>query len=180
MKKLTLLVALIVVLVAGTWWFKRSPATSSPTPTSVSANDHKNTAYEIEGEPILLKNGTFETEAAPGSAEKVTTEYFGNEVSGDFNNDGTQDTAFLLTQSGGGTGVFYYVVVALNTADGYVGTNGIALGDRIAPQSGEWRNGELIINYADRTASESYADDPTLGVSKYFKVQGRQLIEVKK
>src|SRR3989344_9101174 len=163
MKKFILLFALILVLIAGWLWFK------NPTPTTTTVSDPKNISYEIEGQPIPLKDGTFEIEAAPGSVEIVTTEYFGNDVTGDFNNDGTQDVAFILTQGGGGTGVFYYLVVALKTTDGYQGTNGIALGDRIAPQSLDWRNGEIIANYADHTASESYADEPTLGVSKYFK-----------
>ncbi|KKT86675.1 MAG: hypothetical protein UW86_C0025G0012 [Microgenomates group bacterium GW2011_GWA1_Microgenomates_45_10] len=174
MKKFILLFALILVLIAGWLWFKKS------TPVATVINDPKNIAYEIEGESIPLKDGSYETEAAPDSVEIVTTEYFGNDVTGDFNNDGTQDAAFILTQGGGGTGVFYYLVVALKTTEGYQGTNGIALGDRIAPQNLDWRNGEIIANYADRTASESYADEPTLGVSKYFQVQGRQLVEIKK
>src|SRR3989338_5441790 len=174
MKKFILLFALILVLIAGWLWFKKS------TPVATVINDPKNIAYEIEGESIPLKDGSYETEAAPDSVEIVTTEYFGNDVTGDFNNDGTQDAAFILTQGGGGTGVFYYVVVALKTTEGYQGTNGIALGDRIAPQNLNWRNGEIVANYADRTASESYADEPTLGVSKYFKVQGRQLVEIKR
>ena len=176
MKKFVLIVILVLVLGGGAWWLRRSPSQ----PAKIVSNDEKNISYEIEGQSISLKNGSFETEAAPGAVEIVTTEYFGNAVRGDFNNDGTQDIAFILTQGGGGTGVFYYVVVALKTTEGYQGTNGIALGDRIAPQNLNWRNGEIVANYADRTASESYADEPTLGVSKYFKVQGRQLVEIKR
>ncbi|OGN20059.1 MAG: hypothetical protein A3I32_01000 [Candidatus Yanofskybacteria bacterium RIFCSPLOWO2_02_FULL_45_10] len=174
MKKFILLFALILVLIAGWLWFKKS------TPVATVINDPKNIAYEIEGESIPLKDGSYETEAAPDSVEIVTTEYFGNDVTGDFNNDGTQDAAFILTQGGGGTGVFYYLVVALKTADGYVGTNGLAFGDRVAPQSTEWRNDEIILNYADRKPDETFSVDPSVGVSKYFQVQGRQLVEIKK
>src|SRR3989344_5455732 len=176
MKKFVLIVILVLVLGGGAWWLRRSPSQ----PAKIVSNDPKNISYEIEGQPIPLKAGSFETEAAPGSVEIVTTEYFGNDITGDFNNDGTQDVAFILTQSGGGTGVFYYLVVALKTADGYVGTNGLAFGDRVAPQSTEWRNDEIILNYADRKPDETFSVDPSVGVSKYFQVQGRQLVEIKK
>jgi hypothetical protein len=106
----------------------------------------------------------------PGSAAKIVTRYFGNEATGDLNSDGTPDTALLLTQSGGGSGTFYYVVVALKTKDGYMGTNAVLLGDRIAPQTTELRDGTVIVNYADRKPGEAMTTLPSVGVSKYLKV----------
>jgi len=119
--------------------------------------DYKNTTYTIDGQSVLLQNGVASTSSAPGSASMTTTQYFGNEVRGDFNNDGKEDVAFLLTQNGGGSGTFYYVVVALNTNKGFVGTNAILLGDRIAPESTEYQQGKIIVNYADRAQWESLA-----------------------
>lgn len=117
-----------------------------------------------------------ETEAAPGSASKIVTRYFGNEATGDLNGDGAADVAFLLTQDGGGSGTFYYVVAALKEAGGYRGTNAILLGDRIAPQTTEIRNGTLIVNYADRKPSDPMTTQPSVGVSKYLKIQGTTLV----
>ncbi len=179
MKKI--ITVLLVIVIAGgvLYWFKKPPTTViNNSPTKAQTKDYKNISYAIEGEQILLKNGIHEAPAAPGSEEIVVTEYMGNEVKGDFNNDGTQDVAFILTQSGGGTGVFYYVVVALQGTAGYKGTNAISLGDRIAPQTTEFRNGKIIVNYADRKPDEPYSAEPSVGVSKYFKVSGSKLIEV--
>jgi hypothetical protein len=141
---------------------------------------YKNISYQIEGQQVTLKNGVVETEIVPGSASKSVTTYFGNEVFADFNEDGLQDVAFLLTQNNGGSGTFYYVVAAIKTADGHLGTNAILLGDRIAPQTTEFSNGEIIVNYADRKAGEAMTIQPSLGISRYFKVGEDELVEVLK
>jgi hypothetical protein len=139
---------------------------------------YKDISYDIEGRVITLTNGVSEIEAAPGSAARIITRYFGNESTGDVNNDGTPDVGFLLTQSRGGSGTFYYVVVALKTQDGYVGTNAVLLGDRIAPQSTEIRNGSLIVNYADRRPGEPFTTPPSVGISKVLKVVDGKLSTV--
>ncbi len=141
---------------------------------------YKDTAYTVEGQSVQLVNGVAETEAAPGSASKVTTRVFGNEAEGDLNGDGVSDIAFLLTQNSGGSGTFYYIVVGLKTDTGYQGTNAIVLGDRIAPQTTEIHDGEIVVNYADRKAGEPMTTMPSVGVSKYFKITNGQLVEVTK
>jgi len=77
-------------------------------------SDHKNTEYSIGGRTIWLVDGAAEAAAAPGSAARVVTRYFGNEVRGDLNADGREDVAFLLTQETGGSGTYFYAVAALN------------------------------------------------------------------
>ncbi len=126
--------------------------------------DFKKVAYQVEGQAVTLNNNT--------------TRYFGNDVVGDFNNDGQNDVAFLLTQNPGGSGTFYYVAVALGSKDGYRGTNAIFLGDRIAPQSTEFRGGMIIVNFADRKLGESFSTRPSIGVSKYFRIIDGELREV--
>ena len=151
-------------------------ATSTAAPASAAASP-KDATYLIEGRPVTLTNGLSEVAAAPGSASKVTTRYFGNEATGDLNRDGTPDIGFVLTRSTGGTGTFFYAVVALKTASGYVGTNAVFLGDRIAPQTTEYRDGTLIVNYADRKPGEPMIAKPSVGVSKILKVVDGKLVE---
>lgn len=153
--------------------------TASSTPAAGAAPSYLDATYTIDGVPVTLNNGEASAPAAPGSASMAETKYFGNMVTGDLNGDGVPDAAFLLTQSGGGSGTFYYVVAALKTPAGYVGTNAVLLGDRIAPQTTELRpGGELIVNYADRAAGEPMTAKPSVGVSKYLQVQNGQLVEV--
>lgn len=146
------------------------------------AADPKDATYFFEGEPVTLVNGVSEVEAAPGSAAKDVTRYFGNEVELDLNGDGLKDVAFLLENESGGSGTFYYAVAALKTPEGYRGTNAVFLGDRIAPQStavDEDAPTQFIVSYGDRAEGKTFADEPTMMVSKTFKVNGQTLIEVK-
>ena len=105
---------------------------------------------------------------------KSEARYFGNEVKGDFNRDGREDVAYLFTEDGGGSGTFYYVTVKL--ADGKE-LNSVLLGDRIAPQTTEFRDGIIIVNYAERKLDEPMTARPSVGVSAYFKVVGNKLIK---
>jgi hypothetical protein len=137
----------------------------------------------IDGKQVTLVNGVAETEAAPGSATKVTTKYFGNAVDVDLNADGLMDSGFLLTQDGGGSGTFFYVAAALQQSGGsYQGTNAIFIGDRIAPQSTNVdpnNPAQFIVNYADRKPDEPMSAQPSVAVSRTFKLDQGSLAEVK-
>lgn len=167
MKTSTIVGAGVAVAVAlGAWyWIKQNTRELSPITAS-----YLNTTYNIEGQQVTLVNGRAETAAAPGSATKVVTAYFGNEATGDLNADGTPDIAFFLTQNLGGSGTFYYVAAAIKTADGYRGTDAVLLGDRIAPQTTQIKDGKLIVNYADRAAGEPMTTQPSVGKSLYLKL----------
>ena len=137
---------LCVVIVVGVFGFiigeslmyiSSSQSSSSQQTSPIVANSPQNATYSIEGQSVTLVNGVSEVAAAPGSASKVITRYFGNAVTLDLNGDGRPDSVFILTQNTGGTGTFYYVVAALNMPNGYVGSHGLLLGDRIAPQTTE-------------------------------------------
>lgn len=129
------------------------------------ATDYKNAEYIIDGKRVRLVNGVSEV-AVADSASVVSTRYFGNEVRKDLNDDGREDNIFLLTQTTEGSGTFYYVVAALNTESGYVGSEGVLLGDRIAPQTTESGPGKsVIVNYADRRPTDSFVVQPSVGKS---------------
>lgn len=161
----------VTLIIAGGAWFWLS--NNSAVQKSVVA-DYRNATYIIEGKFITLINGHAEESASPDSAVKIVTDYFGNEVEFDFDGDGRKDVAFLLTQQTGGSGTFYYVVAALNTPSGYVGSHAVLLGDRIAPQTTELsRNPShknvIVVNYADRAPGESFAVRPSMGKSMWLK-----------
>ncbi len=176
MKKYLVVVVLGLLIIAGGAYFYFSQTTNSTPNVTVG---YKDSTYSLEGESIVLTNGESRVPAGPDSGLYVVTKYFGNEATGDLNGDGMPDVAFIITQNGGGSGTFYYAVVALKTANGYQGTNGVLLGDRIAPQSTEIKGGQVVVTYADRKAGEPMVVQPSVGISKYLKVQGTTLVEVK-
>lgn len=154
-----------------------SPSAAPSVSPRASAPDFKDAGYEVGGRWLRLTNGVSEIEPAPGSASKVVTRYFGNEAHGDLNGDGVEDVGFLVTQTAGGSGTFYYVVAAVRTPDGWVGTNGILLGDRVAPQTTEFHDGQLVVNYAERRPGEAMNAQPSQGVSKRLHVVAGKLVE---
>lgn len=150
----------------------------APCPGSETADSFnlQNGTYIINNKSVTLKNGYNETVIVPGAAAQEITRYFGNPVVADFNNDGVLDAAFLLTQESGGSGVFYYLAAKLGNQD--KGANAVLLGDRIAPQTTEFKNGRIIVNYADRKPGEPFTVSPSVGVSRYFQIVSGALKEV--
>jgi hypothetical protein len=137
--------------------------------------DYKNAKYIIDGKVVKLRDGISETEAAPGSASKIITRYFGNELRTDLDGDDVEDIAFILTQSSGGSGTYFYVVGAVSKGDRYLGTDGYLLGDRIAPQNiAKSQNPKhkyvIVANYADRAPGEPMTASPGVGKSVYLKI----------
>ena len=172
MNKLLIGAVVVAAFIGGFYAFNSYTRNGSQT---TAASDYKNAEYLIEGQRVKLENGVAETEAAPGSASKITTRYFGNELKTDLDGDGRDDVAFILTQERGGSGTFFYAVAALNTDRGYVGSDGYLLGDRIAPQStnvsqNPRHESVVVFNYADRAPGEPMTARPSVGKSVYLKL----------
>ncbi|MFA6536052.1 MAG: hypothetical protein WC250_03750 [Candidatus Paceibacterota bacterium] len=176
-KNVSTILIVIILIIAGIYLFKPKAQVAAPVQGGIN---EKNATYEIGNQKVTLVNGVAETESAPESATKTTTRYFGNEIRHDLNDDGQEDVAFLLTQETGGSGTFYYFVAALNTPNGYIGSQGFLLGDRIAPQStvleegitavGTARKNVIIVNYAIRKPDEPFTTSPSVGKSVWLKL----------
>lgn len=173
MNKLTIIGIIIVAFLVGGFssWYLHLPNKNQ----TVFAANYEDAEYTIENQPVKLKNGFAETESAPRSASKIITRYFGNELKTDLDGDGREDVAFIVTQERGGSGTFFYAVAALNTADGYRGSEGYLLGDRIAPQTTNLSKNPrhkyvVVFNYADRAPGEPMTAQPSFGKSVYLKL----------
>ena len=172
-------VLVVVLLGIGIYFSIQKPAEHADSENHrmemAPASSPENAAYMLNGMHVELKNGQAEVEAAPGSASKIVTKIFGNELKTDLNGDGREDVAFILVQSSGGSGTFYYAVAALNTKDGWMGSDGYLLGDRIAPQAttlspNPKQKGVIVFNYAERGVHEPMTTPPSIGKSVYLKL----------
>jgi len=150
-------------------------ATSTPISRGTYGNDPLNTSYLIEGTIVDLVDGEYE-ESIPQSTTKIVTSVW-DVTMGSLTQESRDDAAVVLVQDPGGSGTFYYIAASLDKGDGYLGTNAVFLGDRIAIQTVVIENMQIIVNYADREEGDSIADSPSVGVSKYFVVDGEKLIE---
>lgn len=137
---------------------------------------YKDVTFTISGEQYTMKNGYSSVPAAPGSESQIVTKYFGNEAKSDFDKDGREDVAYLITQNTGGSGTFYYLVVALNKKEGFVGGEAMFIGDRISPQNTNIDSrGFIVINYADRAPGESFVVAPSIGKTIYAKFDPKSM-----
>ncbi len=160
---IVIIIIMVAILVAGVYRFN-FPNGGDVLPV-VNATDVKNASYTIDGEVFTLVQGKAENLIAPNSATKHTVSIFGEPVYGDLTADGKNDAAVLLVSNPGGSGTFYYAVLAIATGTTYVTTNTLLLGDRIAPQTVEIRDGRAVYNYAERKAGEPMTTAPSIGKS---------------
>jgi heat shock protein HslJ len=153
MKKILVVIVLIVVVIVLAKVFdlpKNENVTQNPTEES----SVKNITYVVNGETFLMVDGKAQNEISPNSATKNTLSIFGEPAEGDLNSDGVSDFAVLLQNQPGGTGVFYYAVLVVKKGEEYVPSETMLLGDRIAPQNIEIKDGRAVYNFADRKAGE--------------------------
>jgi len=141
----------------------------------VTQSSPLNTTYDIGGEVFTLVNGKAEKDYAPGSATKNKLSVFGEPVYGDLNNDGQIDAAVLLQNDPGGSGTFYYAVLAINNNGVYKSTNALLLGDRISPQTVEIHDGRAVYNYAERKIGEDFSVPPSIGKSLWINLDYKTL-----
>jgi hypothetical protein len=156
-------------------------AMASCAQSSTGAHSPMDATYMVEGEAVTLVSGVAEKTLVPGAASKQVTRYFGHAVEIDLDGDGMLDTAFLLVQDSGGSGTFYYVAAALRKAGGYVGTNAILLGDRIAPQRmfiDPEDPARFVLSYGERVVGQAGSAPPMEMVSRTFRYEHGSLVEL--
>lgn len=154
---------------------------TAPADIGTSPDVKNNMIYAIGDKYFLMVNGR-----AQENNDALTM--FGEPVYGDLNGDGKQDAAVLLVNEPGGSGTFYYAVLAINVSYGiyqeprYEATNALLLGDRIAPQTIEIHDGQAVYNYAARLPNKPMTAQPSVGKSFYvqYNQDTRQISELVK
>lgn len=121
-----------------------------------------NLAVTIDNQTFTLVDGLAEQPAAPGSAAKNILRVVGEPVSGDVSADGKPHTALLLSNDPGGSGTFYYAVLAVDDGGTWKATNALPLGDRIKPEGIEFTGGRFVYRFLERTPGQPMADAPTV------------------
>jgi hypothetical protein len=117
---------------------------------------------EVKNITVTLRDGVAERPAAPGSAAQNTVRIVGEPVMGDATGVGRPDAALLLENDPGGSGTFYYAVLAVDDDGSYRATNAVSLGDRIAPRGVEFTDGRFVYRYLERKPGEPLAVAPSV------------------
>ena len=138
------------------------------------------TSYMIGDQVVTLVDGQAQAPAAPGSSTTITTGVWGVPEIADLNGDGREDAALVLIHDSGGSGTFYYVVAAISDDDGYRGTPGVFLGDRIEPRSIAVVDDRIIVKFLERAPGDALAESPSVPTEQLaiYDVETGQLAQV--
>lgn len=157
----------LVVLLAGA--YTRSQQADGAQDDGQAAASPRDATYIIDDEPAVLVDGSAEMPPAPGAMTPTVVTMFSVAAQGDLDGDGVDDAAVLLVKESGGSGTFFYVAGALKRGNGYQGTNAVLLGDRIAPNTTNIRDGVLVHDYATRNPGEPMTARPSVGASIFLR-----------
>ncbi len=177
MKQLILILALLGSLVAATACSTQVASSASP----LTIETLKNAEYQVEeasGGRAQLANGTFRQAVAPGSASELVVTLTDKITFGDLNGDGAPDAVAVFVSNAGGSGNFYYLAAVLNDKGKPNNVAVTLLGDRVQINSLTINDGMTNIDMVTQGPNDPMCC-PSQKVTKKFKLQGTQLIEVK-
>lgn len=155
-----------------------NPSSASYAPTETKDAWAKTLAFLKRS--LLTKTATFTIDGQNQPLKQGRLVMFDEPAYSDLDGDGDQDAVVILEAAPGGSGDFYYVAVAFNVNNSFQGSEGMLLGDRVTPQSVDIRNGVIIANFAVRKPGEPFTTEPSVGMSKYFRLVDGKLSEVPK
>lgn len=168
MKKLVLLALVVVVALVSFYIYKiPKPEQNNNGEGNSLSSSVLDLTILLDGEEFKMDNGLATKSLAPESSFLVTLRVFGEPVYADLDKDGDEDAALWLEYAPGGSGTFYYGVLAIKEGDEYKVTDTLFLGDRIAPQSLNVEDGRAVYNFAERRADEPFSTPPSIGRSVY-------------
>ncbi len=161
----TVVAGIILILVVSL--FMKPKADDINVVPVVINSDPLNTSYVLGDDVFSLKNGKAEI-SIDGSSMKNTLVVFGEPVYGDLDKDGDNDGALILVNNSGGSGTFYYAVLAINNDGVYKSTKTMLLGDRIAPQTVEIQDGHALYNFMERKGTDPMIAKPSISKSVWI------------
>ena len=133
--------------------------------------DPHNHSYLIEKEKVTLRNG-YAREMIPGTTAVIITEIIHRPVYADLTGDGVKEAASIVLQHTGGSGTFYYLVVA----GGGRPIESHFLGDRINIVSVKIKNDTITVEYLDRADAQPMATRPSFKTSVEFRLIDNTLV----
>jgi heat shock protein HslJ len=155
------------------------PPEPSPTPESPAAEPLteeilRNSAYELPDlGTITLIDGEYEEQYGEG-ATQVNKAGLIQAALGDLNGDGRDDAAVSLWWSGGGSGTFIYLVVAVDQDGAPQQVAAEFLGDRVPVQSLTIEQGHLLVE-AKGFAPDDPMCCPSLQVTRIYRLSAEAL-----
>lgn len=151
-----------------------------PVPIALLADALKNTTFVgVLDTPVTLNGGLFEGEPfGEGAASRPVVSLVPDLVDyGDLNGDGQSDAVVFLVSNSGGSGTFTYLAIVAADGEKPVNLATTLLGDRIQVQSVELEGDQITVQMLAQGPDDPMCC-PTQQVTKVFRLEGDQLVEV--
>src|SRR5438132_9251755 len=144
--------ALVGLLAVGVWLVRRES-------TQLTWQSLLNATYATSVTPrgAALRDGTFEAEAAPGSASKITVRLADIAAFGDLDGNLAPDAAVVLVSSGGGSGTFVELAAVRNEHGTAHPVATVLLGDRILVREVRIDGRRILVRLGVRGATEPFS-----------------------
>ena len=132
-------------------------------------------ATSVTPRGAALHDGTFEAEAAPGSASKVIVRLADIAAFGDLDGNLAPDAAVVLVSSGGGSGTFVELAAVRNEHGAANPLPTVLLGDRILVREVRIESRRILVRLRVRGATDPFSLR-TLEISRHYALDGNSLI----
>lgn len=130
----------------------------------ISQETLNNSSYVLYDESMTLKNGEY------SNIHDRCYASINNVVYGDINRDNQKDAFILLSYSGGGSGIFYYVIPIISKNGKIYQLKPTLLGDRIDIKSIKIISNALVVNMITQGPDDA-ACCPTQKVKNVYKIR---------
>lgn len=138
----------------------------------VATVDPYNHHYRVENDDVYLRYGS-DTRTIPGTASVIITEISGRPLVADIDADGVDDAVVILMQHTGGSGVFYYIALALANA---VSVESAFVGDRIEIEQVALTKQGIRLVYVDRSPEQAMVEKPKLRHRVRYVLKNNRLV----
>jgi hypothetical protein len=164
-------IAAVVAVLAIAVWLVRTE--SKPLTWQSLLNATYATSVTPRG--AALHDGTFEAEAAPGSASKITVRLADIAAFGDLDGNLTADAAVVLVTSGGGSGTFVELAAVRNEDGAAHPVATVLLGDRILVREVRIEDQRILVRLRARGATDPFSLR-TREISRHYTLDGNSLV----
>jgi len=164
-------VAALVALLAVSAWLVRAESRQLTWQSLLNATY----ATSVTPRGAALRDGTFEAEAAPGSASRITVRLADIAAFGDLDGNLAPDAAAVLVSSGGGSGTFVELAAIRNEHGAAHPVATVLLGDRILVREVRIEDRRILVRLRARGATDPFSLR-TREVSRHYALDGNGLV----
>ena len=154
---------------------------SNETNPSLTLQQLQNAKYYIKSaaDKFQLTDGEYRKKYEPDSASERVLRLSHSAV-GNLDDTGGEDAAVILVDNPGGSGTFYYLFASINQNGKPFNVVPMLLGDRIRVEGLAIKEEEIVIDMLTRGDDEAMASEPTLEITRKYRLETNRLVLVEK